>query len=78
LKSSPYIALSGNLVFYDMQGTSNPEYTELGSRYLLFYYPEGVGTAQVIPVAAEPAQQFNVVLENQNCSITLYQKPTEA
>ena len=32
-----YLGFIGNLVFIDTQGTSDPEYTGFGSRYLLIY-----------------------------------------
>lgn len=32
-----YLGFSGDLAFMDMQGSSDPEYTGLGSRYLLAY-----------------------------------------
>lgn len=32
-----YLGFVGDLVFQDTQGTSDPEYTGLGSRYLLQY-----------------------------------------
>lgn len=31
-------SFSGNLMFLDMQGTSDPQWQEYGSRYILFYY----------------------------------------
>ncbi len=34
-----YTGFSGNLVFIDTVGTSDPEYTGLGSRYELAYMP---------------------------------------
>lgn len=35
-----YLAFSGDLVFLDTQGTSDPEYSNLGGRYKLFYMTE--------------------------------------
>ena len=34
---SLYLGFSGDFVFYDTQGSDDPEYTGLGSRYLLVY-----------------------------------------
>jgi hypothetical protein len=33
----PYLGFVGDLVFIDMQGTSDPDYTELGTRYIFCY-----------------------------------------
>lgn len=43
-----YLGFAGDLVFYDTQGTSDPDYTGLGARFLLVYLspsdlPPGVG-----------------------------------
>jgi len=32
-----YLGFSGNLFFFDTQGTNDPDYTSLGSRYILVY-----------------------------------------
>ena len=40
LVPTAYLGFSGWLVFYDTQGTSNPIYTGLGSRWLLLYLDE--------------------------------------
>ena len=37
LASREYAGLSGNLLFIDTQGDSDPEFTELGTRYSLVY-----------------------------------------
>lgn len=34
---SSYLGLVGDLAFIDQQGTSDPVYTEIGSRYVLAY-----------------------------------------
>ncbi len=33
-----YFGFEGDLVFWDMQGTSDPQFTGLGSRWVLAYY----------------------------------------
>lgn len=33
-----YLGFTGQLVFIDTQGTDNPDYTGLGSRYILTYW----------------------------------------
>lgn len=35
-----YLGFSGDLIFLDTQGTSDPEYSNLGGRYKLFYMTE--------------------------------------
>lgn len=37
---SVYLGFSGDLVFIDMQGSQDPIYTGLGTRYLLVYLDE--------------------------------------
>lgn len=37
LVKDEYLGFVGDLVFSDTQGTSDPEYSGLGSRYLLYY-----------------------------------------
>lgn len=37
LVPTTYLGFSGNLIFTDTQGTSDPTYTGLGSRYQLVY-----------------------------------------
>lgn len=39
LVQQPYLGFVGQLAFVDTQGTSDPEYTGLGSRYILTYTP---------------------------------------
>lgn len=48
---STYLGFVGDLVFYDTQGTDNPVYTGLGSRFLLMY----VETTDAADVAAAEA-----------------------
>ena len=45
---SLYLGFAGDLVFFDTQGTNDPDYTGLGSRFVLVYLapgdlPPGVG-----------------------------------
>lgn len=35
-----YLGFSGDLVFLDKEGSSDPEYSQLGSRFQLFYLTE--------------------------------------
>ena len=37
LVRATYLGFVGNLVFVDQQGSSDPQYAGLGSRYLLYY-----------------------------------------
>jgi hypothetical protein len=44
-----YLGFSGDLVFVDTQGAENPNYTELGSRWLLIYLsPTDLSTLDVV------------------------------
>jgi hypothetical protein len=36
-----YLGFSGDLFFADTQGTNDPYYTDLGTRYLLVYVTPG-------------------------------------
>lgn len=36
-----YLGFVGDFCFFDTEGTSDPVYTGLGSRFLLLYLPEG-------------------------------------
>lgn len=36
-----YLGFTGDLAFYDTQGTSDPVYSGLGTRYVLLYYAPG-------------------------------------
>lgn len=38
LVRSLYLGFSGDLCFFDSQGTTDPYYTGLGTRYVLLYY----------------------------------------
>jgi hypothetical protein len=38
---SPYLGFSGDLVFWDQQGSADPIYTGLGSRWQLVYVAPG-------------------------------------
>lgn len=38
---SPTLRFSGSLHFYDTQGTQDPEYAGLGSRFILLYLADG-------------------------------------
>lgn len=35
----PYLGVAGNFYFYDTAGTADPDYTGLGSRFVLIYDP---------------------------------------
>jgi hypothetical protein len=37
LVRQPYLGFVGNLAFMDTEGTEDPEYTRLGSRFVLMY-----------------------------------------
>jgi hypothetical protein len=42
-----YLGFVGDIAFIDQQGSNDPNYTGLGSRYLLFYlFPSDLGPGQ--------------------------------
>jgi hypothetical protein len=43
--TKPYLGFSGQFYFADTQGSSDPVYTGLGTRFLLFYIPIPPATA---------------------------------
>lgn len=66
-----YLGLEGKLVFLDSTGSADPYYEGLADRFLLLYVLPGQENLQV-PLKAVPAQQFDVVLADQNCTLSLY------
>lgn len=42
---SLYLGFQGDFAFFDTQGSADPSYTGLGSRYLLLYFPPVAGAA---------------------------------
>jgi len=75
IDSYRYLGFIGHLGFDDSQGSDDPDYTGLGpgGRFQLLYSQIGQDTVQV-PLQAIPAQQLDVNLGGQNCTISLYQK----
>lgn len=76
IKPASYFGFSGDLVFMDTAGSSNPEYGGLGSRYLLLYIPES-GDNSVVPLQALPSQSLDIILASQNCTLRLYDRTIE-
>jgi hypothetical protein len=70
-----YQGFSGQLCFVDMQGYTDPVWTGLGTRYQLMYFQTGSADAVSIPIQAVPSQQFDVTLNNQLCTISIYERP---
>lgn len=68
-----YLGFSGALFFYDTQGQSDPSSPGLGSRYQLIYATPSAAPLQ-ISILDVPSQQFDTVLGNQNCTVSLYTK----
>lgn len=75
IDSYPYLGFVGHLAFDDAQGATDPLYPGIGpgGRYQLLYYQAGQPTLQV-PLQAIPAQQFDITLGGQNCTLSIYQK----
>lgn len=71
-----YQGFHGQLLFFDTQGTSDPAWAGLGTRYQLMYFDEtGVANAVAVPLSAVPAQQVDVALGvnyTQYCTISIY------
>lgn len=65
---------SGELFFNDLQGGEDPDYTGLGpgGRFQFIYVEADGATQDQIPLLAQPNQQVQVALGNQNCLINLY------
>lgn len=74
IKSRMYLGFIGELFFADSQGLQDPEWSELGSRYKLLFFPADGSPATEIPLDAEPNQITNVILQDQNCTISLYER----
>lgn len=75
IDSGRYLGFIGHLVFGDIQGDLDPDYTGIGpgGRFVLYYYPPEVGGAPVqVPLQAIPSQQFDITLGGQNCTISIY------
>ena len=71
--SAAYLAFSGDLMFFDTQGNSDPTFDGLGDRYHLMYTAPGADPLQ-IPLDAVPSQRFDVALNGQNCTIAIYER----
>lgn len=69
----PYLGFAGGLCWFDSQGALDPSSPGLGTRFILLYISPTGGQFQ-IPVQDVYSQQFNIVLNGQNCTISLYQK----
>ena len=81
VKSSGYIPFSGNLMMVDTQGLEDPTFELLGSRFQLVFVsdiapPTSSSYVQTIPLDAVPSQSLKVTLDLQNCTISIYEKPT--
>ena len=68
-----YLGFQGGLVFYDTQDSADPQSPGLGTRFILSFI-DPTGELWEVPINDVFAQQFSVILFNQNCTINLYQK----
>ena len=68
-----YLGFQGWLCFYDSQGAGDPGSPGLGTRFILLYTSPTGGQFQV-PLQDVYSQQLTVILNNQNCTLSLYQK----
>jgi hypothetical protein len=69
-----YQPYSGAFFFYDTQGTSDPIYTGLGSRFILLYRSADGTTLSSLPIQAVPSQSLTAILDNQNVAINLHEQ----
>lgn len=76
LNSFIYLDFIGSLVFVDTMGKTNPNYTGLADRYVLLYIVSGQDNVQ-IPLQAIPSQQLAIVLNDQNCVMSFYERDAE-
>lgn len=61
----------GELYFQDTQSDTDPQWAGLNGQYMLLYAQAGQPTLQV-PLQAIAAQQFDVTLGGQNCTLSFY------
>ncbi len=76
INSRAYLGFIGDLLFIDTQGTSDPDYTGLGTRYFLVYVPVDGSSNTVVPLTMEPAQQVSITLGLQDCLLSFYDRDT--
>ena len=82
LNARTYIGLAGNLGFLDTQGTSDPTWDGLGTRYVLCYQDSGIDAdgdvepsdVSIIPLDAVPSQSLTVTLDGFNCALSVYER----
>jgi hypothetical protein len=60
-------------MFYDTQGLTDPVWTGLGARYLLFWLPNSSTPGAVVPLQAVPSQQLDIMLGTNVYTITIYE-----
>lgn len=74
ISTGAHLGFVGGLVFMDTMGSNDPVYTGLDSRFVLIYIPGGGAANVSVPLQAVPAQQLNIILGNQNCVLSFYDK----
>ena len=67
-----YVGFAGQLLFIDTQGSADPQYSGLGTRWQLVYYATGPD-AVIVPLQSVPSQQFDVTLGSQYCTVSIYE-----
>lgn len=77
INSFEYLGFIGDLVFLDTEGNDDPDYSQLSSRFVLLYIIEGEDNVR-IPLQDLPYQEQSIILNGQNCVITLQYKDTSA
>lgn len=74
ISTGKHLGFTGDLLFMDTMGETDPTYTGLADRYTLLYIPTDGSGNVAVPLQAIPSQQLNVILGNQNCTLSFYEK----
>ena len=74
INSFRYLGFTGKLIFIDTTGINDPTYEGLADRYILFYFADDVTPGVQVPLQATPSQQLSIVLNGQDCVISIYEK----
>ena len=65
--------VAGRLAFLDTQGTSDPTWDGLGTRYQLSWLPDSADLGANIPLRPVPSQQLDVTLGQLTYTISIYE-----
>ena len=71
--SYSYLSFQGTMRFMDTVSNLDPTSPGLGTQFQLWYI-DPTGAAFTIPLQDVYSQQLSIVLYNQNCTLSFYQK----